>query len=370
MNKFLKYIKKNILISTIIGIIIFVLINLTLNLLHLKFVYMVYLIMFVISFIGVVIGIFQILLKLKKIAKIIMILLFSIILLIIVPFTLILLIVWYKPTHIVEINGEKLLAEVECAFFVRVNYYNYKIPFIINKTPRMKESYGKGSYDPIAENRQYLCCGTCYYDRKGNIVSDFYGTPYIDLSNIAEYKSNNSTSEKTIEFLEKLMKNYKKNISELELYGDNGFIIHFSEKSEEIVDDNELKRIEFVISQYIEEIRLIESICNDSKYKIIVADFGEVIVNPVDNTQRKVSNKIAMDITEDFIKNPKVFNGKVYYKEIDSIHFKTEDNKYYILKNDSRISFIDSQTNENYKFENIKIEQHISTTINCNVLIY
>lgn len=69
MNKTCEYIKKNILISTIIGISIFVMVNLILNMLHLKFISMIYLITAVIFIIGVILGIFQILLKLKKYQK-------------------------------------------------------------------------------------------------------------------------------------------------------------------------------------------------------------------------------------------------------------------------------------------------------------
>lgn len=368
MKKFFDYIKSNILISTIIYGIVFCIINIVLNLLHLKFVHLIYMIAIVLFIIGVIVGIYQLLLKLKKF-KVILIIIFTIILIIILPFIYIILAVRYKPMHIVEINGEKMLAQVDIAFFVEVDYYDYKIPFIINKTPRMMKSYGKGSYDPIRDNREDYLSSIYYYDKNGNRVSDFYGTPYIDLSYIKGYDSDNASSEMTIEFLETLLEKYKNNISKMDLYGDDGYIIYFSENVEEIADNDELKRVEYVIGEYIEKIRLFEEIRNESEYNIWITDYGMVSIFPVATQYPKVSNLIAMDITEDFINKPRELSGKIYYKEIDGIHFRTDDNKYYIIKNDNRINFIDNQTNEGCKFEDIKSEEYLNTTIDGEVII-
>lgn len=371
MKKIFEFIKSNILISTIILGSIFCIINIILNLVHLKFIHLIYMISIVLFIIGVIVGIYQLLFKIKnfKLIKVILIIIYTIILIIILPFIYIILAIRYEPIHIVEINGEKMIAQVYMTFSVEVNYYDYEIPFIINKTPRMMKSYGEGSFDPIENNREDYLSSTYYYDKKGNRVSDFYGTPYIDLSYIKTYDSDNSSSETTIEFLETLLEKYKNNICKMDLYGDDGYIIYLSENVEEVADSDELKRIEYVISQYIEKIKLFEQIRNGSEYNIWINDYGMVGIYPVATESPKVNNLIAMDITEDFINKPRELSGKIYYKEIDGIHFRTDDNKYYIIKNDNRIKFIDNETNEVCRFEDIKSEEYIKTTMNGEIII-
>lgn len=368
MKKVFEYFKNNILISTIICGILFAITNTVLETMHLKFLYVVYMISIIMFIIGVVAGIYQLLLKLKRF-KIILIVIFTIILIAILPIVYIIFAIKYQPTHIVEINGEKMIAQVDQAFMVKVDYYDYINVLIINKTPRMIKDYGEGSYDPIKDNREEYLNGIYYYDKKGNRVSDFYGTPYIDLSYIKNYDSNEASVEEATKFLETMLEKYKNNISKMDLYREDGFLIYFSENSEEIADKNELKRIEYVINKYIEEIKLMESVRNISKYNISVNDYGMISIYPATTQSSTIMNLIALDITEDFINEPREIKGKVYYKELEAIHFRTDDNKYYIIKNDDRINFIDSTTNEKYNFKEICDGDNINTTIDRKIYI-
>lgn len=363
-----KFLKNNVLISTIIGGIMFAIINTILDVMHLKFIYVIYMISIIMFIVGFIAGIYQILLNLKKF-KTIFIVTFTIILITILPIVYIIFAIRYQPTHIVEINGEKMIAQVDKAFMVRVNYYDYINALIINKTPRMIKDYGDGSYDPIKDNREDYLSEIYYYDKKGNRVSDFYGTPYMDLSYVKDYDSKEASPEEAVKFLETLLEKYKNNLFKMDLYREDGFLIYFSENSENIADNDELKRMEYVINKYIEEIKLVKNLQLVSKYNISITDYGMIIIYPDDNESSRIMNLFAMDITEDFINKPRELKGTVYYKELDAIHFRTEGNKYYIIKNDERIKFIDSRTNENYNFKDIHDGNYVNTTIDGTIYI-
>ena len=362
MKKVFEYLKSNILISTIICGILCAMINTALEAMHLKFLYVIYMISSIMFIIAVVAGIYQLLLKLKRF-KIILIVIVTIILSAILPIVYIILAINYQPTHIVEINGEKMIAQVYNTFMVKVEYYDYINALIINKTPRMIKDYGEGSYDPVEDNHEEYLNGIYYYDKKGNRVSDFCGTPYMDLSYIKNYDSNEASTEEAIKFLETMLEKYKNNISKIDLYREDGFLIYFSENSEEIADKNELKRVEYVINKYMESVR------NISKYNISVNDYGMISIYPATTQSSTIMNLIAMDITEDFINEPREIKGKVYYKELEAIHFRTDDNKYFIIRTDDRIKFIDSITNEKYNFKDIHDGNYISTTIDRIIYI-
>lgn len=368
MKKVFECFKNNILISTIICGILFAIINTVLDVMHLKFLYVIYTISIIMFMIGVATGIYQVLLRLKKF-KIILIVIFTIILIIILPIIYIIFAIRHQPTYIMEISDEKMIVQVDQAFIVKVEYYDYINALVINKTPRMVKDYGEGAFDPIKDNREDYLIGTYYYDKEGNRVSDFYGTPYMDLSYIKNYDSNEASVEEATKFLETMLEKYKNNISKMDLYRDDGFLIYFSENSKEIADKNELKRVEYVINKYIEEIKLMENVRNISKYNISITDYGMISIYPANTQSSTIMNLIALDITEDFINEPREIKGKVYYKELEAIHFRTDDNKYFIIRNDDRIKFIDSITNEKYNFKDIHDGNYVNTTIDGSIYI-
>ena len=262
-----------------------------------------------------------------------------------------------------------MIVQVDQAFIVKDEYYDYINALVINKTPRMVKDYGEGAFDPIKDNREDYLIGTYYYDKEGNRVSDFYGTPYMDLSYIKNYDSNEASVEEATKFLETMLEKYKNNISKMDLYRDDGFLIYFSENSKEIADKNELKRVEYVINKYIEEIKLMENVRNISKYNISITDYGMISIYPANTQSSTIMNLIALDITEDFINEPREIKGKVYYKELEAIHFRTDDNKYFIIRNDDRIKFIDSITNEKYNFKDIHDGNYVNTTLDGSIYI-
>lgn len=81
-------------------------------------------------------------------------------------------------------------------------------------------------------------------------------------------------------------------------------------------------------------------------------------------------NTIVTDITEDFLNSSRFLSGKIYKMTNDKIYFNTLDNKYYLLKNDANIKFLDGRTNVEYEFNNIKENYYINTSVNNEVFIF
>ena len=81
-------------------------------------------------------------------------------------------------------------------------------------------------------------------------------------------------------------------------------------------------------------------------------------------------NTIVTDITEDFLNSSRFLSGKIYKMANDKIYFNTLDNKYYVLKNNANIKFLDGRTNVEYEFSNIKENYYINTSVNNEVLIF
>lgn len=88
------------------------------------------------------------------------------------------------------------------------------------------------------------------------------------------------------------------------------------------------------------------------------------------NVNQFSNDKEVTDITEDFINGSKYLRGRINKIDSSEICFYTKDNKYYSLKNDDRIEFIDGRTNETYTFDNIKENYYINTGIDRKVFIY
>ena len=81
-------------------------------------------------------------------------------------------------------------------------------------------------------------------------------------------------------------------------------------------------------------------------------------------------NTIVTDITEDFLNSSRFLRGKIYKMTNDKIYFNTLDNKYYLLKNNDNIKFLDGRTNVEYEFNNIKENYYINTSVNNEVFIF
>ena len=75
----------------------------------------------------------------------------------------------YKPEHIVDRNGEKLLARVDCFWDEQVHYYDYSGGLFYGKL-RGYEYYGNGNEDPLKEKSDAKPLRWEFYDRNGNIT--------------------------------------------------------------------------------------------------------------------------------------------------------------------------------------------------------
>lgn len=79
------------------------------------------------------------------------------------------------PTHIVERDGKKYVAEVTVFLSTRyVEYYDYKNIFVCGKQVRIAEDYCDGTDDPLKEDTPIL--EAQYYDENGRLT-DWYENP-------------------------------------------------------------------------------------------------------------------------------------------------------------------------------------------------
>ena len=127
----------------------------------------------VIIMIGLVIGILQLLLKIKKkFVKRILISIFVALLVLSAPMIYLFAVFAYAPEHVVERDGEKLVAYVNGFQRTYVNYYEYKNIFVVGNQKRIQEDYGRGGFDPIKNKYgyQYDAAKTIYYDENGEII--------------------------------------------------------------------------------------------------------------------------------------------------------------------------------------------------------
>lgn len=104
---------------------------------------------------------------------------FTICLLCVFLFAVMIVVVFgYKPIHIVEKNGEKMVANVTVFLSTRyVKYYDYKNVFVCGKQVRIKEDFTDGTKDPVLEHDEVLWA--YYYNADGS-YNGYYENP--DLS--------------------------------------------------------------------------------------------------------------------------------------------------------------------------------------------
>lgn len=85
---------------------------------------------------------------------------------------------FFQPTHIIEKDGEKYIANVTIALSTRyVDYYDYKNIFVSGKVRRIVEHYADGTDDPIVADDDVLWA---YYYNKDGSLNDSYENPDID----------------------------------------------------------------------------------------------------------------------------------------------------------------------------------------------
>lgn len=78
------------------------------------------------------------------------------------------------PQHFVYKNGNKVVASVNSFLQVKVDYYDYKNPFIMGNQLRISEDYGNGGYDPFKHDEMPPVKNYIYFDKNGNVTDSNY----------------------------------------------------------------------------------------------------------------------------------------------------------------------------------------------------
>ena len=104
----------------------------------------------------------------------------------------------YQPEHVVEKDGQKMVAYVNSFLHVEVNYYDYKNPFVCGNVLRIQENYGKGGYDPFERETMPVPESTKYYDKQGNPIQKKQGEnrelTQSELKQVEEYLNQNENN--------------------------------------------------------------------------------------------------------------------------------------------------------------------------------
>lgn len=79
----------------------------------------------------------------------------------------------YKPEHVVEKEGKKMVAYVNSFLDVFVDYYDYVNPFVRGSQVRIDEWLGSGGYDPFEKDRMPGVKSATYYNEEGNVIKAF-----------------------------------------------------------------------------------------------------------------------------------------------------------------------------------------------------
>lgn len=182
MKQFLKKVKSNILISTIIYLIMFVLIKLLLNYFNLEYMQWIEWFTLVIVPLGILVGTIQ-KLKKHKIVLVISVIAETLASIIICGYFLLLLLVDIE--QIVYRDGKKMVKETHSFLFSNhIKYYDYKNIFVRGTNKRIYEEYD----DTLEEY-----CYTSYYDENGK----FLYTEYEDGSREENIWKSESSKEGT-----------------------------------------------------------------------------------------------------------------------------------------------------------------------------
>ena len=82
-------------------------------------------------------------------------------------YSLLILAFMYNPEHIIEKENKKMVACVNSFLQVRVAYYDC---FVRGNQVRISEDYGSGGYDPFEIDKMPSPQKNIYYDENGNII--------------------------------------------------------------------------------------------------------------------------------------------------------------------------------------------------------
>lgn len=113
----------------------------------------------------------------------------------------------YNPEHVIEKDGQKMVASVSSFLDVNVSYYEYINPFVRGTKLKIYECYGDGGYDPFEGKEEYIPINTTYYDENGNVINK------TDEGNNDETTEKNAIimNAKQIEDFNVMLNNYRLN---------------------------------------------------------------------------------------------------------------------------------------------------------------
>lgn len=167
--------RKNVLLSSLINILVVVLVYFLLKIFNITFRQWVYYFVFAITAIGIIIGSIQISKKRGKITKAFFIILGIAVVVIIVLFWKIILLVFafsYKPEHVIIKDNKKYVAYVIAFKQVDVEYYDYINFFLVGNRLKLREEFGSGGYDPFDdEHNDRKALRYYYYDNNNNVIN-------------------------------------------------------------------------------------------------------------------------------------------------------------------------------------------------------
>ena len=102
------------------------------------------------TFLCLVTGVILLILLIRiKVLKVILILLTSLLIAISSYYLVIAVVLFHKPEHVVDQDGEKYVAVVRAFLDTDVDYYEYENIFSYKQNIRIKEWYGEGAFDPL-----------------------------------------------------------------------------------------------------------------------------------------------------------------------------------------------------------------------------
>lgn len=197
MERFLKWIKNNILIFTFFVIVTLITCHFSLGIFNMGFRLSFIYSLSIFIVIGLIVGTIQLFRKKGKIVK-------SVIIIICTGITIVCLLFWqiillllafsYTPEHVVEKDNKKYVAHVYSWLDTDVKYYDYINFFLMGKTKRIHEYYYNVGKDVLAdEANEWKPSDVIYYDENGKIIKD--NSEKNNSSSIQEKENNTSNTD-------------------------------------------------------------------------------------------------------------------------------------------------------------------------------
>lgn len=176
MKKFLKWIKNNILLFTILAILALIGCHFLLGIFNMRFRLSMIYSSSIVIIIGLIAGTIQLFRKKGKVVRSVIIAICTVIIIFCLLFWQIILLVLafsYTPEHIVEKENKKYVAHVYSWLDTNVEYYDYINFFLMGNVKRIEEIYNNVGKDVLAdETKEWIPTDIYYYDENGKAIKD------------------------------------------------------------------------------------------------------------------------------------------------------------------------------------------------------